>query len=331
MTALIEKQTKRPSACQSAKAVRRLLSRKSNVPTIRQSVVANLTRLYPLYSGCDAVANNQFVQMVAGTSNECVWSHVPGGEILSPLDDYVGRAAFYVGDLDRKITWTCAQIVRPGDTVLDIGANIGIVTLLLSTLVGKSGKVHAFEPNPELQKLLIKTLYHNEVYNVCLHPIALGAEQGVLELRIPRANAGAASLIRNKGVVDCDVLEVPVRRLCDIVCEKCIKAIRLIKIDVEGFEYQVLKGGHDIFTWLKPEAILFELNERLDGAIRDQPVLRLLSDLGYGFFCIPRCLLRMHLARFDPNTARSLNGHDLLAVHKGECYENIAKLVNASV
>lgn len=299
------------------------------MPTIRQTLLANLTRLYPFYSGCGTFANKPLIQKLAGTSAERVWSHVPGGEVLAPLNDYVGRSAFYVGDLDRKITWICSQLVRPGDTVLDIGANIGMVTLWLSKLVGEQGKVHAFEPNPELQKILEEMLSHNQVSNVCLYPIALGTEQGSLELRIPRVNAGAASLIRNRNLSDCDVVEVPVRPLSKIVAEEGINSIRLIKIDVEGFEAEVFQGGQEVLESIRPEVILFELNERLDGLIRDQPVIKILRDFGYRFFCIPRCLFRMHLERFDPDSSNDLIGHDFLAVPEGESYENIAKLVKA--
>ncbi|VEP16710.1 conserved hypothetical protein [Hyella patelloides LEGE 07179] len=248
---------------------------------------------------------------------------------LPCLNDYVGRAAFYVGDLDRKLTWICAQIVKPGDTVLDIGANIGMVTLWLSTLVGKNGKVHAFEPNPDLHSILEETLTHNQVSNVCLHPVALGAEQGSLELRIPRVNAGAASLIRNRELIDCDVVEVLVRPLSKIVDEEGIKSIGLLKIDVEGFEAEVFKGGQEVLEAIRPKAILFELNEKLEKPVREQPAIKILSDLGYGFFSIPRCLFRMHLEYFEPDSSNSLIGHDFLAVPKGECYENIAKLVRA--
>lgn len=304
------------------------------MPTIQQSLVANLTRLYPLYSGCGTFANKTLLQKLAGPSDESVWSRVPGGEILASLDDYVGRAAFYVGDLDRKITWICQQIVRPGDTVLDIGANIGIVTLWLSTLVGKSGKVHAFEPNPALQKILAETLTHNQISNVRLHPVALGSEQCLLKLRIPRANAGAASLIRHQDLSDSngmkDGIVVPVRPLSKIVAEEGIKSIRLIKIDVEGFEAEVFKGGQEVLKTIRPEAILFELNEKWQGKISEQPVIKILNEFGYGFFSIPRCLFRMRLEPFDPHTSTLLIGNDFLAVPKGECYENIAKLVNAS-
>jgi FkbM family methyltransferase len=299
------------------------------MPIIRQSLIAELTRLYPLYSGCGTFANRRFIQVVAGYSTERVWAHVPGGEVLAPLDDYVGRAAFYVGDLDRKLTWICEKIVRPGDTVLDIGANIGIVTLLLSKLVGKNGTVHSFEPNPNLQKLLQKTLNHNSISNVHLHPVALGSEECSLELRIPRVNAGAASLIRNRGLSDCDAFEVPVRRLSSIVAEEGIELIRLIKIDVEGFEADVLHGGEDVLKSIRPDAILFETDENAEGTALEHPVIQILHDFGYGFFSIPRCLFRMHLKRFDPDKSNQIIGHDFLAVPNGEVYENIAELVQA--
>src|ERR1035441_10388403 len=131
------------------------------MPGLRQSLLAALTRRYPLYSGGIRLANHSVIRRIGGTSNELVWSRVNGGEVLGRLDDLVGRTAFYTGDLDRKISWVCARIVKPRDTVLDIGANIGIVSLWLSKLVGEKGRVHAFEPNPELCKLLEQTIHRN--------------------------------------------------------------------------------------------------------------------------------------------------------------------------
>lgn len=139
---------------------------------IRRELIARITRAYPLYSGCGSLANSSFFKWLSGFSTDQSWSRVPGGEVLASLDDYVGRAAFFFGNLDRKITWICARIVRPGDTVLDIGANIGIVSVWLSTLVGASGMVHAFEPSPKLQRVLRDTLIHNQLSNVLLHPVA---------------------------------------------------------------------------------------------------------------------------------------------------------------
>lgn len=298
------------------------------MPTLRQSLVSRLTRLYPLYSGCGSFANKPLIHRLAGESAERVWSKVPGGEVLAPLDDYVGRAAFYVGDLDRKITWVCGRIARPGDTVLDIGANIGLVSLWLSRLVGEQGQVHAFEPNPALQALLGQMFAHNGLRNVHLHRVALGAQDGALELRIPKVNAGAASFVRNRDVSDCEVVVAPIRTLSGIVEEQGIRHIRLIKIDVEGFEAEVFKGGLDVLQRIQPEAILFELNDTISGALAEQPVIKILSECGYRFFSIPRSLLKMRLEPFEPDVT-PLVGHDFLAVPKGEAYDRIGRLVNA--
>ncbi|HMB07734.1 MAG TPA: FkbM family methyltransferase [Isosphaeraceae bacterium] len=117
-----------------------------------------------------------------------------GAEILVPLNDYIGKAAFYVGDLDRKVSETIKRIVRPGDHVLDIGANLGLVTLQLAKLVGKRGVVHSFEPNPNIANLLRRSIERNELENVRLHTCALGTEEGTLDLSFPGYNAGQGTL-----------------------------------------------------------------------------------------------------------------------------------------
>ena len=84
------------------------------MPSLRQSIMAKLLRCYPLYSGAGTLANSKLVATLAGTSRETVWCPTSGGEILAPLQDYVGRAAYYCGDLDPKISWVCKKLVNPG-------------------------------------------------------------------------------------------------------------------------------------------------------------------------------------------------------------------------
>ncbi len=292
-------------------------------PTLRQRLVASLMRCYPLYSGCGTVANQHWVQWLAGSSTEQVWAKVPGGEVSALLGDYAGRAAFYAGDLDRKITWLCGRLVRPGDTVLDIGTNIGMVTLRLAALVGPSGCVHSFEPNPALHEGLRETIERNRLKNVRLHPIALGSEEATLELCVPRYNTGTASLVRRRGGATSVMATVPVRPLSRVIEEEGIESIRLLKLDVEGFEAEVLKGGRDALERVRPEALLFELDERFAGKYRDEPSIRILRELDYEFLSIPRCLVRMQLERFDPETESAPVGHDILAVNRGGSYESI--------
>lgn len=301
------------------------------MPTCRQSLLAAFTRRYPLYSGCGTFANHSLIRFLAGPVKDSqVWARVSGGEIRADLNEYIGRAAYYVGDLDRKITWICGRIVRPGDTVMDIGANIGLVTVWLADLVGPAGKVYAFEPNPNLHTGLQSTLLRNRLSNVVLNTVALGKERTMLELRVPQDNVGKASLVRHSELDVSAVFQVPVVPLSDIVTEQGIKSIRLIKIDVEGFEAEVFKGAEQVLRTIRPEAILFEMNESEGmGPLSEQPVFKILRDFDYGFFKVPKCKFRMNLERFDPRSTEGDAGNDFLAAPIGGCYERIAERVRA--
>lgn len=297
------------------------------MPTFRQAFMAALSRCYPLYSGCGTLPNSATFRRFTGESSDMVWCRVPGGEVLGSLDDYVGRAVFYVGDLDRKVTWICKRIVQPGDVVLDIGANIGLVTVWLSRLVGPTGRVLAFEPNPVLCERLEEAFRRNGLSNVTLHRVALGAEQSELDLCVPRDNAGAASLIRRTNPARSENVKVPVERLSKIAMDEGLESIRFIKIDVEGFEPEVFLGARELFERVRPDAILFEMNGVQEGPLHEEPSLKILQKYDYDFFSIPRCLVRMRLNRFDPHETAQIEGHDVLAISKGPRFASLAKAV----
>ena len=300
------------------------------MPRLRQRSVASITRLYPFYSGCGAFANSALIQRLAGACDATVWTKVKGGTVLAPLGDFVGRAAFYAGELDRKLTWVCSRLLGEGDVALDIGANIGMVTILMSRLVGGSGRVHAFEPNPSLLPLLRQVIERNQLANVRLHPIALGSREDTLELKIPATNSGAASFVRGSGAPEELIARVPVHRLADIANQERIDRVRLIKIDVEGFEAEVFRGAREMLEGVRPDAIIFELNEAIDVPFSEFPVFQLLSSLDYSFLAIPRALLSIRLRQFEPHTALRLIGHDFVAVARGKRHEDTLRRLRAT-
>ena len=89
---------------------------------MQMEVFAKIGRLYPFYSGNFSLVNSYRIKQLLHAPNELAWCPSPGGPILVPLNDDVGRCIFLTGDYDRKITWLCRQILRLGDTALDIGA-----------------------------------------------------------------------------------------------------------------------------------------------------------------------------------------------------------------
>jgi FkbM family methyltransferase len=270
--------------------------------------VATLGRLYPLYSGNFSLVNSRRLSSY-GRRNELRWCPSPGGPLLVPLDDAVGRCIFFTGDYDRKITWLCRKLLRPGDTAIDIGANLGVVTLAMAKFVGPSGRIHCFEPNPAMQNLLSQSINRSH-RNVRLHKVALGAEDAELELHIPRDNVGAGSFVHYLDTAK--TIKCPVRRLADIIEAEAINHVRLVKIDVEGFENEVLLGSGILLSRLRP-VIILETNEAFDKPFREYPAIATLIKNDYLFFSIPRTLLSMHVADIDTNQVGAPS-HDVVAV-----------------
>jgi FkbM family methyltransferase len=266
---------------------------------MRAEIVARITRLYPFLSGCGTLANHSLVNALAGQPKRDAWAKVEGGKILVSLDDYVGRAAFFVGDLDRKVSAIVDRFVQPGHTVLDIGANVGLVSLRLAKRVGALGIVHAFEPNPAVAQRLATALEASNVANVQLHQCALGCEEAILKLSVPDGNAGAASLLSGKG------FDVPVKRLDEFD----FGPIGFIKMDVEGFEDKVLHGFSRTLSTTPPRTILFEQNDDSGGSI---PILK---DAGYRVFGIAKSLFKLRLV---PVSAWQADFHDYVAVYGRE-------------
>lgn len=153
------------------------------------------------------------------------------------------------------------QFVRPGDVVFDIGAHLGFYTLLLSKLAGESGKVFAFEPNPELLPSLRRTL--EEPRNVQLFEIALSDKSGGIELYVPE-DASMASLSDwtkgSAGNVHSVLCEMKV--LDEMYTAGMIKLPNFVKCDVEGAELLVFAGAKKIFDRVDAPVVLFELNKK---------------------------------------------------------------------
>ena len=234
-----------------------------------------------------------------------------GGRIHCYLDDYIGNSLFYFGDLDAKVSWVVKRSLAPGDTFLDIGANVGILSILGSRLVGDQGRVLAVEPNPGIADMLVESLEVNGCSNVTVGRYALGEEEGELPLSVPRRNLGGASL----GAPGGDGIVVPVKTLRSVLEEEGIGTPRMVKLDVEGFEVSVLKGILEVWKQESPEVILFEHLGREE--VADSEVGRMLSGLGYCFFRIPRNWFRVRLMPDRKGINPGEVTHDVVAVRPG--------------
>lgn len=292
------------------------------------SLLCGLGRLYPLYSGCGTIANSApWRAMMRGAPAEAV-ARIRGSRarLIVPTGDYIGAAVHGFGDLDPKVTWVAQRILRPGDTALDIGANLGLVSMAMADAVGPGGRVEAFEPQPRFAALTRRSAALNGYAHFTLHEVALGRTDATVELHIPHANMGRASINRAEGADE--VIAVPQRDAGALLESLGLGPIRLIKMDVEGYETEVVAGAEALLRRNPPDAILFELND-YEGHFRDQPLIGQLTALGYRFAEIPKCLFRMRLNRIDPALATGRLANDILAVREGAAGEAILAQVNA--
>lgn len=174
------------------------------------------------------------------------------------LDDYVQRRIFY-GCHEVPETRLLRRLLRPGDAVTDVGANVGFYSLLAADLVGREGRVHAFEPVPANRVALEDHAAANDLPQIVVHPAAVGAEPGrlVLGLDHPDPSAGGVSGHYTVGGARERVV-APVVRLDDHLEGRPRQ--RLVKIDVEGSEPDVIAGLAATLAANPPDAILVELN-----------------------------------------------------------------------
>ena len=144
---------------------------------------------------------------------------------------------------------------------IDVGANIGYFTGLMSKLAGAGGKVLAIEPEPQNLKLLRENVRRNDLSNVEVFPVGLGAEEGSATLGIYKpSNRGRHSMVDTDGKPH---ITIPVRTLDHLLRESAsaVQAWSLLKIDVEGYEGFVLEGAQE--TLPKVDALVLEFSPSL--------------------------------------------------------------------
>lgn len=151
----------------------------------------------------------------------------------------------YCGLYEPNTVEFMKQTLRPGDTFIDVGASIGYLSCIAVGLVGKKGQVHSFEPVPKYFRSLESMAAANPDYNIKVNNCALGDAHGTSTIYITnRPNIGwntmVPGLMRKETIGES--IEVPVCRLDQYIDDLRLERVSLIKIDVEGFEFLVLKG-----------------------------------------------------------------------------------------
>ena len=182
---------------------------------------------------------------------------IPLREVYVPYS--VGGCISRNSNFEEDTSKTFAKHINSGMTVIDIGANIGATSLQLSQLVGQSGSVYSFEPHPVTFQHLLRSLALSRLDNVHATQSGLGSSKSTASLKYNPLSTGWSS-INGIGVDYPQTAEITIIRLDDFVSETGINGVDFIKVDVEGYEMEVFKGGEVTFSRYKP-VVQFEYNK----------------------------------------------------------------------
>lgn len=199
--------------------------------------------------------------IVVGPLRGCWWQPAAGGKLARML----------MGTYETAQSQLFVRYIQAGHQVLDIGASVGYYTLLAARLVGRSGHVYAFEPDPTNLSFLRGHVKQNRCSQVTVIPCALNEQAG--QARFGGGTGTGTCRICAEGS-----LEVTVRRLDDVVRELEV-APDCLKIDVEGAELGVLKGGATAIRRYQP-TIFLSTHGGIRGGVH-QACCQLLESWGY--------------------------------------------------
>jgi FkbM family methyltransferase len=202
---------------------------------------------------------------------------------LPPYFSIRDRLSYLMHGLEPSIIKLTAGILRPGDTVVDIGANVGFLTRKFASLVGQQGKVLAFEPDPLTFDFL---LYNTQrLPQVSVFQEAISDRIGKMSFHLHPTSGMGNSLVNSWEAAR--TIQVSASTLGAWAKDNAIGEIRLVKIDVEGAELLVLRGMQGILEGRKGPQLIFEFcPKNLGGKDVEDGIFDLLSDYGYSLFLI---------------------------------------------
>ena len=207
-----------------------------------------------------------------------------GGVTEYTFLELLDRSRYLYGSYEYVYSSAFVGQITPGSIALDVGANIGEYSLLAALSTGPKGRVLAVEPNQELHPRIRRNLELNDVSNVRILPIALGSFESHGTLTVPLGGPALGTLRSDVGGVEpITQFKVSIKRLDDILSDEERRLLSVVKVDVEGWELEVFRGGRATLAGSKP-VVLYECGaEQFEtrGTRTLTPSMAYLEEMGY--------------------------------------------------
>lgn len=226
-----------------------------------RSALRTFVRHFPVTRGKHRIVETLVPLYASAGEDICT---LPGGaSIRVDPREHVQRFIYFFGAYERESVEWFIKALKPGMTVLDIGANVGQYSLVAASQVGKTGRVHGFEPNPVTYRRLADNIALNRYSQVTAHSLALSDQAGSATLYLPKDdNLGEASLQKYDGETESTVITT-------LTADEWMESadlgnparIDLIKIDVQGYETRAIRGASKLLARYRP-LVICEFEER---------------------------------------------------------------------
>lgn len=206
------------------------------------------------------------------------------------LSDYTQRKAWLRSFENKEIKFL-QKWLRSGDVAVDVGANIGLLTIPMAKAIGEKGQVFAFEPIEENVRSLQANLDVNDLRNVVLTNCAVGSFDGSIRLSDEHHSSDQSSGFFHRATDSEAGVKVKQIRLDNHFKNtfQTVNEIRIMKIDVEGMEIDVLDGLGDLFNCKRISAVMFEIFVTAGGVAEPSvKVIKKISEAGYSIRSVSR-------------------------------------------
>jgi FkbM family methyltransferase len=218
--------------------------------------------------------------------DDVIYCTLNGFELATDeVDISVGAPMRVYQQYEPHMTSFFKSYIKPGMTVVDVGANIGYYSLLASQLVGAAGKVFSFEPNSENCRLILLSLRKNQCSNVHLHPIGVSDSLGVAYFSPHIGSNGGFFPSDDQTLMNPNCVVIPTIRLDDAIGGS---KVDFLKMDTEGAEGLVIAGARKTIERDRPivtSEFSMEMLPRVSG-ISCEEFLDFFLSLGYSMYVI---------------------------------------------
>jgi FkbM family methyltransferase len=213
-----------------------------------------VARLYPIEMGKGWIASLLKDQSIP--DGEVV--RMNEGVLMRTHPDYMYKHAYLFGEYEPVLTAVFKKLVQPGDVCIDAGASFGFYTCLFAL---RGARVYAFEPVPASFVLHAEAVRLNGCESrVKAYNSGLGERAGTLRIHtFKNLSLGHASS-SDLGRADAVPHECPITTIDAVCAEESVDQISFLKMDVEGYEYEVLKGGQRVLSKANAPVVHFEVN-----------------------------------------------------------------------